>query len=148
MDNEEFDKYLEERYYDQIKWYDRKSVWNHKAYDKFQWSAIILASLTPVLVLVGEDWSKWIAASVAVLVAIITGALKTFKYQENWINYRTTSEILRKEIYYFDANIQGYENFTDIEEKRSMFIQRVENLISRENTSWVTVQEKEKPKKG
>ena len=32
----------------------------------------------------------------SVLVAIITASLKTFKFQENWINYRTTCETLEK----------------------------------------------------
>lgn len=148
MNKEEFEKYLEERYRDQVAWYSKKSRWNNKLYDRFQWSVIILASLTPVLVVVGEGWSQWLAAGVAVLVAIFTGALKAFKYQENWINYRTTSETLKKEIYYFEADIQGYDHFINAEDKYSLFVQRVENLLSRENTLWISTLEKKERKKG
>ena len=72
--------------------------------------------------------------------AIVTSSLKTFKYQENWINYRTTSETLKKEIYFYEAGIHGYENTDD---KEALFVDRVESLISRENTMWVITHEKE-----
>lgn len=142
MNDEEFKKYLKERYDDQIVWYDSKSQWNHKAYQVFQWMMIILASLTPVLILIGEEWSKWLSAGVAVLVAIAAGGLKAFKYEENWINYRTTCETLRKEINYFNAGIKGYEQNNGAE-KYSHFVDRIESLISRENTLWITAVEKE-----
>lgn len=147
MNDEEFRKYLQERYDYQIGWYDRKSEWNHKAYQIFQWVMIILASMTPVLILIGEEWSKWFSAGVAVLVAIAAGGLKAFKYEENWINYRTTCETLRKEINYFNAGIKGY-NQKNSAEKYSHFVDRIESLISRENTLWITAVEKENTSTG
>jgi len=36
MENSEFEKYLEERYYPQIDWYDKKAIWNQKIYKVFQ----------------------------------------------------------------------------------------------------------------
>jgi len=78
-----------------------------------------------------------------VLVAISTAALKTFKYQENWISYRTTCETLRKEFHYYEAGIHDYE---DAEDRESLFVDRVESLISRENTLWVITHEKDETK--
>lgn len=143
MKKEEFDKYLKTRYHDQIAWYDKKAIWNHNAYRAFQWAAIIMSALTPLLIVIGilvDVLSIWIAVGVAVLVAISTTALKTFKYQENWINYRTTCETLKKEIHFYEAGIQGYEN---AEDKEAQFVQRVESLVSRENTLWVFTRENE-----
>ena len=140
MNEEEFKTYVNDRYEDQVNWYDRKSMWNQKRYKVLQWSALILASLTPILILMEPDWSKWLAAAIAVLAATSAGALKIFKYQENWINYRTTCETLRKEIHYYKAGIQGYEHTTD---KEALFVSRVESLISRENTLWIARTEKE-----
>jgi hypothetical protein len=140
MNKEEFEKYLEDRYIPQVNWYDRKAIWNHKSYQALQWISLILASLTPVLILTGQDWSKWLAAAIALLAAISVGSLKIFKYQENWINYRTTCETLRKEIYYYRAGVQGYDATND---KEALFVDRVESLISRENTLWVITHEKE-----
>ena len=140
MDKNQFNDYLESRYKKQIEWYDRKSIRNHKAYQVFQWAAIILSAITPILIVASDGWVRWFAVAIAIFVAISTAALKTFKYQENWIGYRTTCETLRKEYYFYEAGIQGYEN---VEDKEALFVERVESLISRENTLWVITHEKE-----
>ena len=101
MEKEDFQKYLTERYENQIDWYDKKSMWNQKMYRYFQWSVIILATITPVLVAIAPEKTRWLTVTIAALVAIGTTILKTFKYQENWINYRTTCETLRKEIHFY-----------------------------------------------
>ncbi len=134
MKKEEFDRYLVDRYEDQLAWYDKKAIWNHKAYQIFQWIALILSAIMPVLVIVAEGWTRWLAVFVAVVVAICIAALKTFKYQDNWISYRTTCETLKKEMHFYKANIQGYEK---VEDKEALFVEQVESLISRENTLWL-----------
>ncbi len=142
MEKEDFQKYLKERYEDQINWYDKKSAWNQKLYRYFQWSVIVLAAITPVLVAIPCDKIRWLAVIIAALVAIGTTILKTFKYQENWINYRTTCETLRKEIHFYRAGLGDYR---DPEDREALFVERVESLISRENTMWLTTQ---RPKEG
>ena len=142
MDKEKFKEYLSNRYEDQIKWYDEKSTSNQSKYRFFQWGVIILSSLTPVLILFSGE-NKLIPIVVAIFVAIFTAVLKTFKYQENWVEYRTTCETLRKEKHFYDANLYEYDS---AENKESLFVERVENLISRENTRWIeisTLKEKE-----
>lgn len=135
MNKEDFDKYIKDRYEMQKAWYDRKATENQKAYQRNQWATVVLAALTPFLIIIGEGWLKWLAVGVAIAVAITTGAVRAFKYHENWINYRTTCETLKKEINFYKANTQGYESADD---KEQLFVERVEALISRENTLWVT----------
>jgi len=77
----------------------------------------------------------------SVLVAILTSVLKSFKYQENWINYRNTCETLKKEYYYYEAEIHQYG---ESEDKEALFIERVESLISRENTLWINICKEDK----
>jgi hypothetical protein len=140
MEKERFEDYLKSRYRKETDWYDKKAIWNHRAYQVLQWTAIVLSASTAVLVVIESGPVKWVAVVIAVLVAISTTALKTFKYQENWIGYRTTCETLRKEFPYYEAGIHGYE---DAEDKEALFIERVESLISRENTLWVITHEKD-----
>jgi len=140
VDKEKFNDYLRTRYQKETDWYDKKAIWNHRAYEILQWAAIILSASTAVLVVIGNGPLKWVAVGIAVLVAISTSALKTFKYQENWINYRTTCETLRKEFHYYEAGIHGYE---DARDREALFVDRVESLISRENTLWVFSHEKD-----
>lgn len=145
MKKEQFEEFLNTRYLKEINWYDERANWNHRAYQIFQWTAIVFSALTPILVIISDGYIRWITVGIAAIVAIVTSALKTFKYQENWLNYRTTSETLKKEIHFYKAGIHGYEN---VDDKEALFVERVESLISRENTLWLVTHEKEEyPKK-
>ncbi len=149
MNKEDFQKYLKERYEDQINWYDKKSIWNQKMYRRFQWIVIVLSAITPVLVAIvainpETKEVSWPAVGISALVAIGTTALKTFKYQENWINYRTTCETLKKEIYFYNAGVGDYG---DTEDREALFVEKVEALISRENTMWLSTRQPKKESK-
>lgn len=135
MDNKEFDKYIKDRYEEQINWYSGSASKNKQFYTYFQWGVIILSASLPVLISSVPTSFQWITISLSVLLAIGTAGLKTFKLQENWINYRTISETLKKEKYFYDANIDDYSETAD---KEALFVDRVESLISRENSLWVT----------
>jgi hypothetical protein len=144
MENSEFEKYLNERYYVQIDWYDKRAIYNQKTSQIFQWIIIILAAATPVLITIGGSWEHWVAVVISFLVAVGTASLKTFKYQENWINYRTTCETLRKEIHFYNSGVGEYK---DTDDREALFVERVEALISRENTMWLTTR-RSKSEKG
>ena len=139
MDEQEFTAYLKDRYEDQIGWYDGKAAWNKRMYKRFQWIVIVLSAVTPVLIAMGLEETRWPAVAISAMVAILTTGLKTFKYQENWINYRTTCETLRKEIHFLHSQAGEYGQ---AEDRESLFVERVEGLISRENTMWLTAHRK------
>ena len=133
MNEQQFRNYLETRYEKQMQWYDRKAERSHRTYLVFQWAALLLSASAPVLIVVGDGATKWLAVAVAILVAVATGALKVFKYQENWTDYRTTCEMLRKEFHFYEAGLRGYEAADD---REALFVDRVEGLISREHSLW------------
>ena len=136
MEQEAFSKYLSDRYEDQIAWYDKSAARNQMAYILMQWPLIVLAAITPILIELDVKplgWIHWATLTSAV-VAILTAGLKTFKYQENWITYRTTCETLRKEKHFYDAALGDYGTAQD---KEALFVERVESLIARENSMWV-----------
>ena len=140
MNEEDFNKYLKERYENQVSWYDRKSQVNQKLYKTFQWILIVAAAISPILIFAGGGPIKTgIAVSNAVVIAVIAGGMKAFKFQENWISYRTTCELLKKEYIYYHGKIKDYRNSSDPE---ALFIERVEEFISRENTFWVSAYKK------
>jgi len=146
MDAEKFQKYLKERYHGQISWYDKKSLWNQKWYERLQWGLIVFSAMTPVLIAI--DWGfptypvlRWIPIITSVFVAVLASALTTFKLQENWLNYRTTCETLKKEIHFYEAGIGEY---ADVEDKEALFVERSENFISREHSLWTTLHKEER----
>lgn len=135
MEEKKFEEYLKDRYKDQINWYDNKASKNKKCYTIFQWGVIVLSVSLPVLIASAPDSWQLITIIISILLAIGTAALKTFKFQENWINYRTISETLKKEKHYYNA---GLEEYTKVSDKEALFVDRIESIISRENTLWVT----------
>ena len=141
MTDEQFDEYLKDRYQEQIDYYGSKAGWNKRIYNWFQWSVIIVSSLLPVLVVSIDAKYKLVAAGLSVVLAIGTSALKAFKFQENWLNYRQLAETLKQEKHFYDAEIGAYATAAD---KRATFVDRVESLLSRENAIWTNVhQQKE-----
>ena len=138
MDSQEFERYLKERYFPQIDWYDKKAKQNRRIYIVFQWILIILSAATPIIIAL--DLAKPIPIIISAIVAILTTGIKTFKFQENWINYRTTCETLKKEIHFYKAGVDDYASVND---KEAKFVERVEFLISRENTLWLIISKKE-----
>lgn len=134
LNKEEFDKYLKERYEDQINWYSEKAIHFKRLYKFFQWMVIVLSASIPVLILIVPVEKQLITVAISVVLTISTSALKTFKFQENWISYRILSETLKKERYFYDAELGDYANCDD---KKSLFVERVESLVSRENSLWI-----------
>ncbi len=134
----EFKHYLENRYKKQIEWYDSKSLQNQRLYKGFQTTVILLSFLTPIIIALSYDDSKIISIIVSSIVAILSTIIATFKFYENWVNYRTTCESLRKEEYYYNFEIGPYKG----EKKEELFVQRIEELISKEHSLWGDLQKK------
>jgi hypothetical protein len=138
MNEEDFNKYQGERYGKTIRWYDVHARHSFQAYSFLQWSLIILSALTPVLILI-EDSNKWFAVAIAVLVAISSSALKTFKFQENWVRYRSCWHAMTREKAFYEAGIQGYGK---VDDKEALFVERVESLVEREANEFVAMHDK------
>jgi len=86
---------------------------------------------------------KLVAAGLSVVLAIGTSALKAFKFQENWLNYRQLAETLKQEKHFYDAGIGSYASAPD---KHAVFVHRVESTISHEKAIWTNVhQQKDEP---
>jgi len=141
MQKSEFEEYVNGRYRDQVRWYDRKSIRNKRWYLCLECCLIVISALTPILVMIHltpldrYNLLKWLPVVTSGLVAVLATALKTFKFQENWTNYRTTCETLRKEIHLYRFRAGAYE---PAKWREALFVERVEALISRENTLWFT----------
>ncbi len=129
------DKYLQERLDDQIEWYDKKSKVNQKWFKLLKIMEISSAALIPFIISFITDSSiilKIIAGSLGILVVIISGIIGLYKFQENWIEYRTTCETLKHEKYLFLIKSNPY----NIDNPLPLLVQRAESIISKENTYW------------
>jgi hypothetical protein len=136
MDSETFKEYLDKRYYDQLNYYEKSSGKNQKMYKNFQWILIILSALTPVLAAMelANFPLNFLVIIISALVAILTTGLKTFQYQELWVNYRATCEQLKPEIHYYNFNVGPYGAVGV--DKEALFISRVETILDKEQQGW------------
>ncbi|OGU37030.1 MAG: hypothetical protein A2315_04965 [Ignavibacteria bacterium RIFOXYB2_FULL_35_12] len=132
------EEYLKNRVQDQIDWYDRKSSSNRKMFKSLRLSEIILSALIPFLsgitaILASYEKEGIIIISLfGVIIACMAGILSLGQFQEHWIEYRTTAEGLKKEKYLFQTMVEPYNK----EDSFSIFVQKIETLVSKENTNW------------
>ena len=136
MDTAAFNEYLEKRYNDQLKYYESASGKNKNRYKNFQWILIILSTLTTILAALpqNEFQIQYVVVATSAIVAILTAGLKTFQYQELWVNYRSTIEQLKPEIYYYNFNVGDYGQAGV--DKESLFVSRVEQILNKEHDMW------------
>ena len=136
MDKEGFKEYLENRYQDQMAYYDKAALKNQKKYKQFQWTLIVLSSIAPVLAALIDKWPQlqWAVVVVSALVAILTAGLKTFQYQELWVTYRTTMEQLKHEYHFYRFGVDPYAG--EGIDKEMLFVSRVETILDKEHVNW------------
>jgi hypothetical protein len=130
--NEE--EYLNDRLNNQIDWYGKKSQTNQKWFKGLRLLEIVFATIIPFLAAIGSNipYSSMIIGVLGITIAVSAGLSALYKYHENWIEYRNTSETLKHEKYLFQAKCSPYDN----DEAFCKLVQRVEGLISKENTQW------------
>ena len=141
MANQKMQEYLARRYQHQVRWYDNKAKKYKWLANTFQAVIITFAALTPMLVSALDQ--KIFAITSSSIVAIASGIVKYFKMEDHWRNYRTTCETLKKEKHFHNFKIGGYE---DAEDADKLFVSRVESIISKENTGWLTTVKKKDSK--
>lgn len=131
--NEE--EYLKNRLDDQITWYDNKSAFNQRRFKLLRIIEIISAALIPLCAgLIDKSACfAYITGILGVVIAVCSGLISLNKYQENWIEYRSIAEILKREKYLFLAKSHPYTN----EDSYKEFVQKIEGILSKENSAWV-----------
>jgi cytochrome c-type biogenesis protein CcmH/NrfG len=128
------DEYIKQRLCDQINWYDDKSGSAQKMYKRLRGAEFICAASIPVLAAIGSAYSfvPIVMGVLGAVVVVLASFLSLGQYQENWAQYRTTCESLRHEKYRFLTRTEPYSG----ENAFSLLVERVESLISKENSEW------------
>lgn len=133
------EEYMKTRVDDQIEWYDKKSASCQNKYKLTQTIEIVLAALIPLLSAYSKDCIiiAVIVGGLGSAIAIIESLTKLYKWHENWIEYRTTCELLRYQKHLFETASAPYN--TGAESVENLFVRNIENIISSENNKWKVV---------
>jgi Protein of unknown function (DUF4231) len=129
------EEYIEQRLSDQINWYDRTSTWNQRWFKRLRFAEIVAAATIPFLSgFAGDSFPIKISiGALGVVVAVLASLLGLLHFQEHWIEYRATAESLRREKFLFLTQTDPYGK----DDAFHLLVQRVEALLSKENTEWV-----------
>ena len=138
MDRSSFERYIKSRFEDQLQWYSKRASADKRAYQIYQTGIGVLSAIVTVTVGIGLHYRDNVAWPIASLiasatVALLTGLQKTFRFRENWVEYRTTAEDLKKERHYHILRCGDYARH---ESPDQLFVERVEAMISQQNTRW------------
>lgn len=127
-------EYIEQRLISQCNWYDRKSQLNQRWHKSLQVILIFSAASIPFLSIIisTQSYLNIVTGGLGVLIAVISGVVALYKFDEKWIKYRTTAESLKHERYLYLTRVIPYDD----ENAFSLLVQRVEKLISQENSDW------------
>jgi hypothetical protein len=140
--------YFKERLEEQIVWHGKKSRENKKRFLYLQTAIIITSATIAIINTLGiiDIISDYIAVLSSVFggtIVIITAIMQLHKFQENWITYRTTAELLKKEKYYYLNDVGDYSGLHSQEKKR-LLVERVENIVSAETSKYFLIHKSEK----
>lgn len=140
--------YICSRVDNQIDWYDKKSLRNQKWYKRIQVIEIVIASIIPLLA--GYSTSHWsiplIIAIIGIAITIMESISKINQYHENWIEYRSTCELLRYQKMLFLTRSFPYNEQPETVE--NLFVKNIEQIISAENNQWKNLNERIEKDKG
>lgn len=130
--------YLKERVDDQLEWFESKSSYNQTRYKRLKTVTMTAAVLIPFLsgFSIENDYAMVVTiiiGALGVVVAITEGLLSIHKYEENWVQYRTTSELLKREKLFFETKAGHYAG-TD--QNFPVFVQNVEKIINSDTSAW------------
>ena len=145
MDQTEPDNYLENRLEPQLTWYNKRAGQNKRTYHWLQWTTIAISASVPALIAWAPDNLKPLTIALSVALAITTAALKTFRFQELWINYRSIARTLEREKHLFLARADPYHNTPN---PLQLLAERTEDAMSNETETWVERQTRKEKKRG
>jgi hypothetical protein len=145
--SQDLPKYMTERLDEQIKWYEKKSDYNKLRFRICQLIVIIASAIIPIInlgiPLTGSSpyQALGITAILGGIITIVTALSQMDTYFETWILYRTTVEALKKEKFLYMNNAADYTALPSQEAKIKLLVERVEEMLSSENSKFLSLQQ-------
>jgi len=138
---DEIENYLTERFEPQYEFYDKKARESRQRFLSFQIIIIVVSAFIPIVNVpgIGNDPQIRITSSIlAGIVVILTSLIQLLKSHETWVIYRATANSLLGEKYIFKNNAGLYSNLTE-DNRKTAFVERVENIIGQEGTKYFSI---------
>jgi hypothetical protein len=138
-------EYIKTRIDNQFEWYNNKSTINKNKYQSYKLIVIILSVSIPFMTgFITEDtaWLKIAVGLAGIIIAIVEGIQSLYKYQDNWLLYRTAAEFLTREKIFYTTKSGPYQDDTSLQK----LVARIESFTNKENEDWMAISNEEKEK--
>ncbi len=137
-------QYFENRLDGQLGWYSRRCTWNKRWFYTLSVVGFAAAASIPFLAPLIKQFGslQYAVGSLGVIVSVTSAVIGLYKFHEHWVQYRTTSEMLKHEKYLYLTRTDPYDG----PDPFGTLVQRVESLISRENATWIEYVKPQKKK--
>jgi hypothetical protein len=128
------------RLQEQIDWHSKKARHNKRRYRISEIIILFVAAIIPLINVLGfaDQQTRIVSSVLGATIAIVTGLTQLEKYQENWIIYRTTTELLKKEKYFYESEVGEYSDL-DESKRKKLLVERVESMVSSETSKYFSV---------
>lgn len=128
-------QYIIDRLDPQIEWYEKKAVFSQRCYKYLSVTEIllVLGIIPTALFMENETAVRSLTILASSLVSVFFAIQKLFKFQENWVNYRQTVELLKSEKSLALARAGIYSN-TD--NAYTLLAERAEAIMTKEHNKW------------
>jgi hypothetical protein len=124
-----------ERLESQIDWYDSRARSSQLWFKSLKTLELVAAAAIPVTAAAGAGAA--VAGALGGVVVILEGMQQLFRFQTDWISYRSTCEALKREKYLFLAGAGPYSAY---DERLRILALQVETLVSDETQLWAVAQ--------
>lgn len=130
--------YIAERVNDAIAWYDKNANKYKKYYLQMRATTVIGGALVPVLVNLDFDYVDLITTILSLIVVLLVSLESVYHFREQWTNYRSTEQSLRREYFLFTSKGGTYAQ-QDNATAYTHFVDRVEEIIGVESSSTLKI---------
>jgi hypothetical protein len=130
--------YIKERFQKQFDWLSEKAEKNQRKYRILRVITLFCAISLPFLTGYASDerwYLKVIIGFLGIIIAFSEGLLSLYKYQDNWITYRNTVNVLGREKVMYDTMSGVYFKLSP-EDAFHTFVNNIESILANENSLW------------
>jgi hypothetical protein len=136
----EKEKYIKERLERQIDWYNKKAKLMQRYAQISDIVVIVSLGLLPMLLTTLDSKFNFISIGFSMIALMTFGISRLFNFKDNWVKYRSTAEILKKEQFLYFSAVEAY---ADQDTAFENLVQNVENIIKYDQISWINEYNKE-----
>jgi hypothetical protein len=134
------DDYVNGRLQEQLDYHSSVSKENKNKFYAYQVVIILTGTIIPIVNVIAPvgDLLRLISSILGGIIIVVTALMQLHKYQENWILFRSTQELLKREKFLYLNDAGDYAGL-DPEEKKRLLVERIESMVSSETSKYFTV---------